>query len=147
MLFRVNAIVSFMLFSTVVQNPAQESLQNLGRAITYENRNQIDPKPLKINALKGVVVDEKGISVPGVKIGLFAELDHVLYLTAEADQKGEFTFNQISPGRYRMVVKSLGYCPANVPVQVGIGHGFSNRAIRVHMKVGGIDVCSFGSFR
>jgi protocatechuate 3,4-dioxygenase beta subunit len=115
--------------------------------MTYENRNQVDPTPLKLRLIKGVATDENGAAIPGVEIGLFADPDHALQMTAETNAQGEFAFDRVSPGSYRVVAKSPGYCPANVRVLIGVGHGFSSGPIRMHMRVGGIDVCSFGSLK
>jgi hypothetical protein len=127
---------------TTVTGQAQKS----GDAMVYESHNQIDPKPLKVSDVQGTAMAENGSVVPGMQLGLFAEKDHSLVAKAETGQNGEFRFTRIPAGRYRLVAKNPAYCTANVPIIVELsGHGHSGKTLELHMKVGGIDICSFGT--
>jgi protocatechuate 3,4-dioxygenase beta subunit len=110
---------------------------------TYENHNQIDYGPLKLGKIAGKVHDEQGVVIPNAQLGIFTDSEHRLVAMAASDADGRFQFEKVPPGRYRLVVKSDGFCPANVPLVV-VPSGRSTHSLDLHMKVGGIDVCSFG---
>ena len=119
--------------------------QTNSTAMVYEAHNQIDPKPLKLHSVVGFAKDDEGNPITAVTIGLFTEDSHVLVATTETDHTGNFAFLHISPGRYRIVAKYLGFCPANVPVVVEDRViWFSHRILRLQMRVRGIDTCSYG---
>jgi hypothetical protein len=116
-------------------------------AMAYESHNQVDPNPLKMRKVFGVARGENGYPIQSMAVGLFTEKDHLLIAQTETDQKGEFSFASVRAGRYRLVAKHPAFCTANVPLIVESGGlGRSSKALELHMKVGGIDVCSFGSF-
>jgi hypothetical protein len=120
--------------------------QSSGGTMVYENRNQIEPKPLRLHVIRGVARAEDGSAIPAMEVGIFTEKDHVLVTTTMTDQKGQFDFSHVPAGRYRLVAKHPAFCTANMPILLessALGH--SGRAVELHMKVGGIDVCSFGS--
>ena len=122
--------------------------QGPSTSMSYESHNQVDPKPLKVHSINGVARDDEGNVVPSVMVGIFTEKDHKLIETTETSNKGEFVFKYGSPGRYRVVAKHPAFCTANVPVIIsGNGAGHPHRILELHMKVGGIDTCSFGSLR
>ncbi len=56
--------------------------------------------------------------MPQVCLGLFTEQKHTLIASAITDEEGRFRFNNISPGRYRLVVRASGFYVADVPVRV-----------------------------
>jgi hypothetical protein len=115
--------------------------------MVYENHNQVDPKPLKVLKVFGVARGENGSAIQEMAVGLFSEKDHLLIAQTETDQKGEFSFAIVPAGRYRLVAKHPAFCTANVPLIIESGGlGRSGKALELHMKVGGNDVCSFGSF-
>lgn len=115
--------------------------------IAYESHNQVDPKPLKVSRVFGVARGENGAPIQAMVVGLFSDKDHLLIAQTETDLKGEFSFAHLPTGGYRLVGKHPAFCTANVPIRVEKnGLGRSDKAIELHMKVGGIDVCSFGSF-
>lgn len=117
-------------------------------AFTYENHNQVDPKPLKLHSINGVARDDEGTAVSTVMVGLFTEKDHTFVATDETGSKGQFAFKNVLPGRYRIVAKHPAFCTANVPVViVAADAGHARGTLQLHMKVGGVDICSFGSLK
>ena len=120
--------------------------QKLGDTMVYENRNQIDPKPLKLHDVRGIARAEGGSRIPAMNIGIFTDGTHALIAFTRTDQHGEFSFSHIPAGRYRLVAEYAAFCTANVPILVDSrARGRSGQTVELHMKVGGIDVCSFGS--
>src|SRR5271170_273819 len=84
--------------------------------MSYENHNQIDPKPPRLNIVEGHAYGPEGAEVWNVCLGLFSEKDHTLVAAIPAGHDGFFSFPKISAGRYRLVARSLGFCSANVPL-------------------------------
>ena len=112
--------------------------------MTYESRNQVDPKPLKLAAINGLAIDEGGSSIHKACIGLFSETEHRLIASAETSEDGKFLFDKIPHGRYRLVAKHPLLCTANVPLVIGSRPFRSKKQLVLHMKVSGIDTCSYG---
>ena len=112
--------------------------------IAYENHNQIDYGPLSVRQVAGLAHDDNGDLIPNMNVGLFTEKEHALVAVAQTGGDGKFIFKGVAPGRYRLVAKSEGFCTANVPIAVGNSKR-ANSIIELHMKVGRIDSCSFGS--
>lgn len=122
--------------------------QNSSDAIVYENNNQVDPKPLRLHSIDGVARDDEGNVIPSVVIGVFVEKGHTLMATTETSSKGYFALKHIPPGKYRIVAKHLAFCTANVPIIIVAGAiGNPHEFLELHMKVGGIDTCSFGTLK
>jgi hypothetical protein len=113
--------------------------------MVYESHNQVDPKPLKMHRIVGVARAENNSLIPNMEVGLFTEGNRSLVATASTNQDGKFSFAHIPVGRYRVVAKHAAFCTVNVPIIVesdGLGSGA--KILELNMKVGGIDVCSFG---
>jgi hypothetical protein len=108
--------------------------------ITYEDRNQTDYGPLRVGVVEGHARDDVGSAIPNVCLGLFSEPDHKLVTTAQADVKGAFRFRRLASGRYRIVAKYEGFCPANAILLV---EPTARKSLRIHMKPAGIDTCSY----
>lgn len=118
-------------------------LQTSGGGMVYENHNQIDSKAVALRAVTGKAHDEQGIVIPNVSLGLFTEKDHRLVMITWSATDGAFQFTGVTPGRYRLVAKYDGLCPANVPIRVT--RLSSDRGVDLHMMPRGIDTCSYGS--
>jgi len=116
--------------------------------VVYESHNQIDPRRLKLHSISGTATDDGRALIPAVIIGLFTDLGHKLIATTLTDSKGEFAMAHVSPGKYRLVAKFDGFCPANVPILVESTNLLtSGKSLKLHMRPGGIDTCSFGSLK
>jgi hypothetical protein len=136
------------LFALLCCLNVQIHAQQRDTAMAYENHNQVDPKPFKLHSIDGVATDDEGTAVVAVTVGLFAEKDHRLIATDETGSKGQFAFKNVPPGQYRIVAKHPAFCTANVPaIVVAKDGGHSRRSLQLHMKVSGIDACSFGSLQ
>jgi hypothetical protein len=124
-----------LISSTFAQsdNPANEA---------YEDRNQIDPQPLKISEVKGFATDPAAVPVPQAQVLLFTSRTHNLFAKTTTDAQGKFGFGKVKHGTYRLVVKFPGFCPANVPIVVQAGK--EARTLLLHMRIGEIDSCSYG---
>ena len=124
----------------------------------YENRNQVDPKPLSIDLVSGQVVVTSGEvngtardigAVTEACLGLFTEKDHQLVATASVDSEGRFILGAVPEGKYRLVVRADPLCLANVPLRVvrGKRDGARKKQIVVHMRAAGIDTCSYADYK
>jgi hypothetical protein len=112
--------------------------------MTYENHNQVDPKPLKLHGINGRTNDEQGMPIPRVCVGIYSEKDHKLVATTETAEDGHFALGKLPPGRYRLVAKHEVLCSANVPLIVTSPQSRSKKELILHMNVAGIDKCSYG---
>ncbi len=117
----------------------------------YENHNQIDYGPLKVQAVEGTTIIEVGTThqqgAAGACLVLFTEGDHKLLASASADSNGRFELKDIKPGRYRLVARSEGLCTANIPLQVVKPSGRRRGEIIVHFRARGVDTCSYGKLK
>ena len=147
--FLTSVVVAFIGLSA----SAQEKVEPRQMQIKYENKNQVDPKPLSVRVLSGRVISEVGEigaaqetgAIPGARIGLFTEQERRLVATTVADAEGRFKLAIVPPGKYRLVVHVVGLCVANVPLQVvKSSSGKDQKQIVVHMRPAGIDTCSYG---
>jgi hypothetical protein len=119
-------------------------LQTSGGGMVYENHNQIDSKAVALRAVTGKAHDEQGVMIPNVSLGLFTEKDHRLVMITWSATDGAFQFASVTPGRYRLVAKYDGLCPANVPIRV-TRLSSADRGVDLHMMPRGIDTCSYGA--
>ena len=138
--------------------PAQQGVPVYKSPIEYENRNQIDPDRFQFRELSGKVIiqlesrSEELEPIPGACLGLFTEQKHKLVADSVADDKGQFKFDRIQSGRYRLVVRDPQnvFCVANVPIQIVKWPGRAkskDRQIVIHMVAARIDVCSYADYK
>lgn len=111
----------------------------------YGDHNQVDYGPLRLSRVVGTAVDETGSPVAKTCVYLFTEKTHRLLASAEVDSHGKFSLQNIKAGSYRLVVASEGFCTANIPLSV-VDRATHKRLV-VHMKIGEIDVCSYGDYK
>ena len=144
---RLNSIILTGLLLLVLPTSAQQLSEDCKTKITYENRNQIEYQPLSISTIAGVALDKDKVPVPVVCLGLFTESDHRLVASTVTDGKGNFEFSQVAPGRYRLVAKYNGFCPANISLRLVRRSSKSQRRVErlvLHMQLAGVDSCSYG---
>jgi Carboxypeptidase regulatory-like domain len=121
---------------------------------TYENHNQVDPKPLKLPRIQGTGVIEirdnqikPGETVPGACLALFTA-DQKFVASTKADSRGVFHFDEIAPGQYRLMARAPGFCTANIPIQViqaSRKSKLQQQQIVIHYRIAAIDTCSWGA--
>jgi hypothetical protein len=138
------AIVITQLLSVGI-SLAFETPEHCPRGDNYENHNQIDYGPLRVSRIDGVATDPADAPVPSACVLLFTERSHQLVSKTGTDDRGEFRLAKIKNGRYRLVVSAGGFCSANVPIQVQAGSGA--KSLKLHMRMGGIDTCSYGDVK
>ena len=107
--------------------------------MSYENHNQIDYGPLVVGRLRGKAVDQSGVAVPGVCVGLFKESDHRLIWATATRVSGEFALKTPPPGDYRLIAKYPAFGTANARVRVGTGA----KSVILRMRPRGIDTTSY----
>lgn len=137
-------MITIALFAPTLS--AQRAVEGCEAKMAYENRNQVEYDPLPIQSVSGIALDKDGVSIPGVCLGLFTERKHRLIERTVTDQKGNFKFRRLPSGRYRLVAKYSGFCPANTSLLVK--RDSSNKILRrkrlvLHMEFVGIDRCSY----
>src|SRR5215472_2348311 len=86
----------------------------------YLHQNRFDPKPLELEGVRGIAVDQNGNVMAQLCVGLFSEPDHQLLRYAQSDNKGAFTVETkgLPDGQYRFVGQLVGFCPANAVVNI-----------------------------
>jgi hypothetical protein len=109
---------------------------------SYEDRNQVEPQPLKLPAVEGIAIDPAAAPVSQAQVLLFTSQKHRLVAKTHTDADGRFELRNVRSGHYRLVVKSEGFCPANVPINLRSGK--ADKKLVLHMRMGEIDVCSYG---
>jgi hypothetical protein len=102
---------------------------------TYVDENSKDPDPLKIDGVEGRVQGLGGDRMPRVTVLLFTD-GRTLVASAMTDKDGKF-------GLYRVVAKSDGLCPANIPVDVESSL-IKHKKLVITMQPKDIDTCSYG---
>jgi hypothetical protein len=117
--------------------------QEAGRDDSYVDKNQVEPEVLKVSRVAGVARNSQGTPIQGVEILLFTEQGHKLMAAAVTDKEGEFFLEEVPPGRYRLVAKSL-FCPANIPIWV---RRSGKKDLFLHLIPNGMDSCSYGTLK
>jgi len=128
----------------------QQTSEDCRSRVKFENRNQVDPKPLFIRALSGSILDRDRVPIPQICLGLFTEEGHQLVASTVSDDSGQYRFTPLPRGRYRLIAKVAGFCTASVPLRlVGWPRGglIGKRRIVVHMELPRIDHCSYADFK
>ena len=136
--------IIFSLLLAVCNTASGQENTPCNTSMTYEDRNQIEMKPVKLRALSGIASDDDGVSIPNVCIGLFSEDTHKIVAVTKTSEDGSFSLDKIAAGRYRLVAKHPVLCTANVPLVLSHGSNKSKRALHLHMRPPGVDRCSFG---
>lgn len=124
---------------------APQSRDNTANEDTYENHNQVDYGPLKVSVIVGVAIDMAEGPVPHARVLVFTDRRHALIAHTKTDADGKFGLPQVGNGNYRLVVKSYGFCSANVPIIVQTD--LKAKRLVIHMKMGEVDACSYGDFK
>ncbi len=63
-------------------------------------------------SIKGTITNEKNEAMPFVAIGLLE--DSTIVKSAQTDVNGDFTFRQLTPGKYTVRIQTMGYKTKNV---------------------------------
>lgn len=142
-------IVLFVLLF-VSQITFAQSKTDCSTGVNYENKNQVDPKPLILTSISGTIEDEQGVSIPDACLGIFTEDGQKLVMQVTSDKNGKFAFDSMPTGKYRLIAKYSPFCTANIPIEVitknrkGKSKG---KKVVVHLKPSGIDSCSYGDYK
>ena len=131
---------------------AQQPVALCPSPIEYEDRNQITLSPLSFRAVAGKVMDQDGVAIPTVCIGLFTEKNQQLVSSNVTDENGHFSFRGIPSGVYRLVARDNyhAFCTANVRIQAvrwPRGGIFKHKRLTIHMRLPSIDSCSYGDYK
>jgi hypothetical protein len=145
----VFAILSVTLFLLHQPCLAQNGMVTSACSSVYENHNQVDYGPLKLEAVEGTSVIDVGGKVVQQGIveacyGLFTENGHKLLVNIKADAQGNFRLKNIPPGHYRLVATLEGLCTANVPLMIVKGSLRPKPRLLIHFHPAGVDTCSYG---
>lgn len=110
----------------------------------YVNKNFVDDHPIKLTGVAGIARDPSGYPLGSVRVLLFSERKHTLLFKSQTDDDGKFNFVKVPDGRYRLIAKIAGLCPANVAIIVK-ADGTPARKLVLHMSPAAIDSCSYGA--
>ncbi len=116
------------------------------KEVPYENRNQIDYGPLRVQTVRGKAVDPQGVAIPGLCVGVFRESGYKLVATAETNENGQFEVKALPRGDYRLVAKYSGFCPANARLRID-SRFRSRKVLVIQMRLTGIDDCSYAEIK
>ena len=94
--------------------------------------------------LAGQVRDLGGTAIPRATVSLFTEDGHTLVASIMSDRNGDFRFNNVAKGLFRVVVRVEGLCPANIPVNVESSL-LAHRKLVITMQPKDIDTCSYAT--
>jgi len=113
----------------------------------YENHNQVDPDALTVRDLKGQVTDMDGATIPRACLSVYTETERKLIASTMSDENGNYKFDKIRPGQYRLVVFYKPLCTANAKIIIAatVLSSIRNRPVYVHMRAAGVDSCSYAS--
>ncbi|MCU1266966.1 MAG: hypothetical protein JWM21_3284 [Acidobacteria bacterium] len=146
-----SALVGLTVFGQQLQMPSHVPIK-------YENRNQVEPKPLATDLVSGRVVvtleDVNGAArdigaVTEARVGLFTEKDHALVTIARVDSDGRFILAAVPDGEYRLVVRADPLCVANVRLSIVRSKRLAqkHKQIVIHMRPAGNDTCSYADYK
>jgi hypothetical protein len=138
----LKVLFTIALAGFFIAGQASIAQTNAADAPTYVNENQTDVAPLKLREVGGSVRGLGGEGMPRASVSLFAEEGHALLATALSDKDGKFHFDKVEKGRYRVVVRAPGLCPANIPIVVESSL-LAHHKIIVTMQAKDIDTCSY----
>lgn len=142
-------IFSVLLLLITSQSALSQKTSDCSKPLTYENKHQIDPKPLILSRIVGVVKDEQGVPIPYVCLAVFSKDGQKLLFQSISSQKGKFIFKLLPPGDYRIIAKYDPFCTANIPVKIiarKLKDKYKHRKMVVYLKPTGVDNCSYGSY-
>jgi hypothetical protein len=140
-------ITIFLLLVTNAHVAAAKNQSPANCSTSYENHNQIDYGPLKVQVVQGFsdmgTGSQTEAAVFGTCFALFTEKDHQLVATVSGDPQGRFEMKDVKPGRYRLVARVEGFCAANIPLEV-VRNTRRKARILVHFRPTAVDTCSYG---
>jgi hypothetical protein len=115
--------------------------------VKYENYNFIEPEALTVCDLKGQVTNQKSAHIPQACLGVYTEAERKLIASTTSDENGNYKFDKIRPGQYRLIVFSNGYCTANAKIIIASTclSSIKYKSVYVHMRVREIDTCSYAN--
>ena len=144
---RVTSVSLALLMTSHGLSVAQQEKTTCLQEVKYENHNQADPGALTVRNLKGQVTDTYGATIPQACLGVYTETERKLIASTTSDENGNYKFDKIRPGKYRLVVIARPLCTANAKIIIAASVLSSrrNRPVYVHMGAAGIDSCSYAS--
>lgn len=134
----------------VAKEPAFGQVDNCGKQVTYENRNQADPTAIKLGEVSGIAVDKDGVVIPDVCIAIFTEESRLLVSTTTTDRDGKFKIDRLLKGDYRLVAKYAGFCTANISFKLNprpLQKAKRSKQLVVQLRLKGLDECSFVEYK
>jgi hypothetical protein len=140
---RCSLLILYSILTIPLAAPAAE--QPCDGTAPYEDRNQVDYGPFRVQRISGSVVDFDGGVIPGACILMFSESGHKFIAAVESGKNGQFALSAIPPGAYRLVSRYDGFSPANARVEVGRFSG--RRTLVVKMRPAGVDTGSYIEMR
>ena len=93
-------------------------------------------KPPKVRRVCGVVLDQSGRPIPGVRVMVLKNGTTVR--TATTDEVGEFDFSGLQAGKYELDAALAGFQHARYQVSLSKPTNSCSHALRVQMAVVGI---------
>ena len=99
-------------------------------------------KPPKVRRVCGVILDQSGSPIAGVRV--MALKDGTAVQTATTDEVGEFDFSGLQAGKYELDAAVAGFQHAQYKVSLSKPTNSCKHALRIQMAVGGVHCESDG---
>jgi hypothetical protein len=80
-------------------------------------------------------------------LDVYTETERKLIASTTSDENGNYKFDKIRPGQYRLVVFYKPFCTANAKIIIVATRPSSikYKSVYVHMRAAGIDSCSYAN--
>jgi len=140
-----------LLVFLLLPTRAQTSKAGCSENGKYENHNQVDPKPLRVLVLQGMVIAADGVTIPLACLTLFTEAGDKVVAQVVADGDGHYKFKELPSGVYRLVVRDPQnvLCVANAKIHIPNWFGklwITDKQVSVIMRASGYDTCSYADY-
>jgi Carboxypeptidase regulatory-like domain len=126
---------------TQTNTPAQPATSC--NSMPYLQQSQFNRKLIELGEVHGTAVDQNGVPLENVCVGLFSFDSRTLVRAARTGTNGEFSIDTkgLPDGTYRLVGQFIGFCPANAIITVN-SHSPVKNPLAVHMNLPGNPDCS-----
>lgn len=111
--------------------PARKALVIAAFCLAVGHRS-LPAQSLTTGGLTATVLDERGMTLPGVSVTL--EKGNTAFLMQTTDSRGVVVFAVVPPGRYSLLTEQLGYRPLRTTGLLVAGGGMA--ALSVHLTRG-----------
>jgi hypothetical protein len=127
---------------TQMAKPAPQQPSNC-KDMPYLAQNKFSHEPIELSQVHGTVMDQNGVVLANVCIGIFSLDNRKLLRAARVDDGGTFSIDlkDLPDGTYRLMGYFIGFCPANAIITINSKMP-EKKPLVVHMKLPDAPDCS-----